>query len=178
MAKVEVDYTRYFAQLHEALSSGGALLVSVDEDGRPNAMTIGWATLGIVWSRPICTVLVRPSRYTYGCLEAAGDFTVCVPYPDMREVADFCGTRSGRDHDKFAECGITAVPSATVKSPIIGECGVCWECRTICTNDITAATLAPEISSSAYAGGDYHRVYYGLVQRCIADDDFEERFRT
>ncbi len=176
MPKVKVDYTKYFAQLHESLGSSGALLVSLDQDNRPNAMTIGWATLGVVWSQPICTVLVRPSRYTYGCINATGDFTVCVPYPEMRDVADFCGTRSGRDYDKFAECNLTALASETVQSPGIEECGAIWECRTIYTSDVKAETLAAEIDNSAYAGGDYHRVYYGLVQRCIADEDLEERF--
>lgn len=176
MAKIAVDFTRYFAQLHRSLSSGGALVVSLDPDGRPNPMTIGWATMGIAWSLPVCSVLVRPSRYTYGCLNATGDFTVCVPYPQMSSVADFCGTRSGRDYDKFAECNLTALPSETVQSPGIAECGVIWECRTIYTDDLDAGTLAPEIARSVYGGGDYHRIYYGLVERCVADPDIEQRF--
>ena len=108
MAKIEVPYTAYFGRSCETLGSGGSLLVSVDADGRPNAMTIGWALLGVVWSRPTCAVLVRPSRYAYGCVEATGDFTVNVPAPSLAEQVLSGGTESGREWDKFGECGLTA----------------------------------------------------------------------
>ena len=68
MAKTDIAFTDHFDRFCGALGSGGSLLVSLDDKGKPNVMTIGWATLGIVWGRPICTVLVRPSRYTYGCM--------------------------------------------------------------------------------------------------------------
>ncbi len=174
MPKIEVDYAAHFAQFNASLTTDGALLVSLDENGRPNPMTIGWAMLGVVWSLPICTVLVRPSRYTYGCMNATGDFTVCVPYPGMGEEVMFCGTRSGRRYDKMAECGFTALPSQTVKSPGIDECGLILECRTMYTSDIDPANLSSEIG--AYASGDYHRIYYGMIQRTIADEGFAERY--
>ena len=45
---------------------GGVFLISNDKESlRPNVMTIGWLELGIVWRRPIITVLVRPSRHTF-----------------------------------------------------------------------------------------------------------------
>lgn len=174
--KVVVDPALHFAQLHQSLTNGGALVVSVDSSGRPNPMTIGWASMGTAWSRPVLTILVRHSRYTYECLNTTGDFTVCVPYPQTRSVVEFCGTRSGRDCDKFVKCGLTVLPSQAVSSPGIAECGVIWECRTIYTSDPDTDTLAPELVSTIYGGGDYHRIYFGQVERCIADPDFETRF--
>ncbi len=176
MAKVAVDHTRYSKQLYHSLGDGGALVMSLDSDGRPNPMTIGWATLGSIWSLPICTILVRPSRYTFSCLNITGDFTLCLPYPQMRSATNFCGTHSGRDHDKLAECNLTGMPSESVKSPGIAECGVIWECRIVYTDDLNPDTLAPEIIRSAYVGDDYHRFYYGLVERCCADPNFEADF--
>jgi flavin reductase (DIM6/NTAB) family NADH-FMN oxidoreductase RutF len=37
---------------------------------------------------------------------------------------------SGRDHDKFKECGLTPVTSRYVKPPIIEECIAHFECET------------------------------------------------
>lgn len=169
MAKSDVAFSDHFEQFCEGLRRDGLLLVSLDEGGRPNAMTIGWATLGIIWGRPMCLVLVRPSRYTYGCIEATGDFTVNVPPLDLAEHVLFCGTKSGRDYDKFAECGFTAAPGREVKSPTIEECALCYECRTVHRNDVIPEQFAPEIVGEFYGAGDFHRVYYGQIVATYAD---------
>ncbi len=169
MVKTEVGFTAYFDRYCETLGSGGSLLVSLDGGGRPNAMTIGWALLGVVWGRPMCAVLVRPSRYTYGCIEATGDFTVNVPPPELAEEVLFCGTESGRDWDKFAECGFTATPGRKVKSPGIAECWITHECVVVQKNDVAPEHFVPEIVDALYARGDFHRVYYGEIVASYAD---------
>ena len=163
MTETDFTFSDRFAEFCEGLRRDGLLLVSLDGEGRPNAMAIGWATLGIIWGRPICTVLVRPSRYTYRCIEATGDFTVNVPPPELAEQVLFCGTKSGREHDKFAECGFTATPGREVKSPGIGECVACYECRVVQKNDVVPEHFAPEIVGECYRAGDFHRVYYGEI---------------
>ena len=40
-----------------------------------NTMTIGWCQLGSLWSIPVCTVYVRPERYTYQFMEESRYFT-------------------------------------------------------------------------------------------------------
>ena len=176
--RIAVPSDRYLLQLCKSLAEGGVLLVSLDENRRPNAMTIGWGQLGIIWGKWICTVLVRPSRYTYGCCNATGDFTVNVPYPSQAALASFCGTQSGRDYDKFAECRITAVPArcGEIASPYIGECGLAYECRTVHFNEVIPAHLSKDVAASAYPEGNYHRVYFGEVLAAHAHEDFEERF--
>jgi len=53
--KKKIDWYEGIGPLQEALSTNGAFLVTRDETGRPNAMTIGWGQIGIVWSRPVST---------------------------------------------------------------------------------------------------------------------------
>ena len=168
MAETDFAFTERFAEFCEGLRGDGLLLVSLDEGGRPNAMTIGWATLGVIWGRPMCLVLVRPSRYTYACIEATGDFTVNVPPPELAEQVLFCGTESGRDYDKFAECGFTATPGRAVRSPGIEECVLCYECRVVQKNDVIPEQFAPEIVGEFYGAGDFHRVYYGEIVAAYA----------
>ena len=175
MPKVEVAYDRFFPQFTHSLNHGGALLVSLDSENRPNAMTIGWGMVGVIWGKPIFAALVRPSRFTYGCIEATGDFTVCVPYADLAEEVLFCGTESGRGYDKFAECKFAALPSAAVKSPGIEQCGLIYECAVVHRNDVIPAELTDSIVHSCYPAGDFHRIYFGEILRVVADEDFEAR---
>ena len=173
--KIEAAYTDHLKETLSVLRNPGLLLVSADVDGKPNAMTIGWGTIGIIWGKPIFTVLVRPSRFTYDLMENASDFTVNVPSADMRSVVAFCGSASGRDHDKFAEKGLIAVPGKKVKTPIIEECVIHYECKIVHKNDVMKDELASEIVSSAYSGGDFHTIYYGEILSVYASPDAREK---
>ena len=169
--KIEASPTDYLKETLDKLRNPGLLLVSVDADGKPNAMTIGWGTIGIIWGKPIFVVLVRPSRYTHGLIEQTEDFTVNVPSADMADVVAFCGSASGRDHDKFAEKGLVAVPGRKVKSPIIDQCVIHYECKVVHKNDVLKDNLAGEIISSAYPRGDFHTIYYGEILSVYASPD-------
>lgn len=175
MAKETVHYLDYWRETAEVMAEDGLLLVSVDRQGKPNAMTIGWGTVGWVWRGPVFLVLVRPSRYTYELIDETGDFTVNVPPPEFAEVLSFCGGFSGRNRDKFAERGLTALPGKHVRSPIVGECLIHYECRVIHKNDIADAALDPVIRMNSYPTGDYHRVYFGEIVDVYADEDAQER---
>lgn len=175
MAKVRVRYTDYFAQTIQRMREDGLLLVTQGGDGKPNVMTIGWGTMGSIWSRPVFIVLVRPSRHTYSRLEQASDFTVNVPPRDLAAAASYCGTVSGRDHDKFQEMHLTPIPSREVRPPILKECVVHYECRTLHRNDVVPEALAQAVREEAYPGGDFHRIYFGEIVAAYADEDAAQR---
>jgi len=172
--KVEIGYTDYLKETFEVMGKMGLLLVSVDPAGKPNAMTIGWGTVGIIWGKPIFTVLVRPSRYTHNCIEHTCDFTVNIPSKKMSDIVAFCGSESGRDYDKFKEKGMIAVPGKTVKSPIIEQCLIHYECKVVHRNDVLKEKLDGKIISSAYKSGDFHTIYYGEILRVCASPDFRK----
>jgi flavin reductase (DIM6/NTAB) family NADH-FMN oxidoreductase RutF len=173
--KTEVSYTDYLKETLDKLANPGLLLVSAGSDGKPNAMTIGWGTIGIIWGKPIFIVLVRPSRYTYKLMEQSDDFTVNVPSSKMKDAVAFCGTKSGRDYDKFAEKKMTAVPGKKVKSPIIDECVIHYECKVVHKNDVLKGKLDDKIISSAYSSGDFHTIYYGEILAVYASSDVKEK---
>jgi len=175
MAKVEVEYTTYLREALDTMAHGGLLLACADEAGRPNAMTIGWGTVGVIWGKPIFVVLVRPSRYTYELIEKAGAFTVNVPTKDLKVAVAFCGTVSGREYDKFAEKGLTAIDGEKVGVPSIEECVVHYECKVVHKNDVLREVLDGEIDASAYPAGDYHRLYYGEILGTYATEDAAEK---
>ena len=172
--KEDMDFTEHYGSVVEVLTSRGLLLGSYDAKGKPNLMTIGWGTLGSIWSKPIWIVLVRPSRYTYECIEHSGGFTVNVPPKSMAGVCETCGTRSGRSTDKFAACGLTAEKAITVNAPTVAECPIVYECEVVHTSDVLEPRLSREIIASAYKGGDFHSVYWGeILAARIARDAFK-----
>jgi flavin reductase (DIM6/NTAB) family NADH-FMN oxidoreductase RutF len=165
----------YLTETVQGLSHPGLLLVSLDARRRPNAMTIGWGSIGIFWGKSIFVVPVRESRYTYGCIEKTGDFTVNVLPRKLADIATFCGTVSGRDHDKFTEARLTPTAGQRVKSPIIEECVLHYECRVVHLNDVLAKTLAKELGRSCYPRGDYHRLFFGEILTVRAEAGLRRR---
>jgi flavin reductase (DIM6/NTAB) family NADH-FMN oxidoreductase RutF len=117
--------------------------------------------------------MVRPSRHTYKNIERGGCFTVNVPTEAMAGACALCGSKSGRDTDKFAACGLTAERAGAVEAPIVAESPLVYECRVVHTNDVMSPQLAEEIRKSAYPGGDFHRIFWGEIlaaraQRTVA----------
>ena len=175
MAKIQVGATDYLPETIQALASPGLLLVSLDKRGRPNVMTIGWGSIGTYWAKPVFIVPVRESRYTYRCMNGTGDFTVNVLPRKLADLAAFCGTVSGRDHDKLPEANLTATPSLSVKSPIIEECVLSYECKVVYVNDVVPKALAQDLAGACYPKGDYHRLFFGQILNVRAESNLRRR---
>jgi flavin reductase (DIM6/NTAB) family NADH-FMN oxidoreductase RutF len=147
----------------------GAFL-TVKSGNALNTMTIGWATFGVVWRKPIMMVSVRSSRHTFRIIESAKDFTVTVPAGDMHKETDFCGSKSGRDVDKFMMCHLETTDSREVASPIIKIPGRHYECKIIYKSAMDPAHLEKDYDSSLYPKKDYHTLYFGEILACYETD--------
>jgi flavin reductase (DIM6/NTAB) family NADH-FMN oxidoreductase RutF len=111
-----------------------------DADGKANIMTAAWA--GICCSKPPCVaVSLRKATYSYGSIISRQAFTVSVPHEKHVKEADYVGMASGRDVDKFAVTGLTAVKSDLVDAPYVAEFPLVLECRLLHTLEIGLHTL-------------------------------------
>ena len=134
-----------------------------------NTMTIGGATFGTLWKKPIMMVYVRSSRYTFEVIEVAKDFTVTVPAGDMHKEIAFCGSKSGRDVNKFKMCNLETTDSYQVASPIIRTRGRHYECKIIYKSAMDPAHL-DEDYGSLYPNKDYPSLYFGEILACYETD--------
>jgi flavin reductase (DIM6/NTAB) family NADH-FMN oxidoreductase RutF len=116
------------------------LIGSYDAEGKPNLMTIAWG--GICCSQPPCvTISLRKATYTYACIMERKAYTVGIPSVDFIKEADYCGIATGRDTNKFADLGLTAVKSDLVDAPYANELPVVIECKLLRTVEIGLHTL-------------------------------------
>lgn len=111
------------------------LVGTYDADGRANVMTAAWS--GLCCSKPPCVaVALRAATYSHGSIIARQAFTVNIPSEEHVRVVDQVGLVSGRDGDKFARVGLTAVASDVVDAPYVDEFPVVLECRLLHTLEI------------------------------------------
>ncbi len=105
------------------------VMVSVaDQAGRQNILTVAWAGT-ICTNPPMVSISVRPERYSYHMIKESGEFVINLTTEELAFATDYCGVVSGRDHDKFAEMKLTALPGEQVSAPLIAESPVNLECR-------------------------------------------------
>jgi flavin reductase (DIM6/NTAB) family NADH-FMN oxidoreductase RutF len=144
-----------------ALDVEWALLVAGRE--RPNPMTVSWGGLGTLWNKPVVTVYVRPTRHTCGLLEAHLEFTLCFLPPTLKPALDLCGSRSGRDTDKWVAAGLQAEPSAAVAVPRVAGSSLVLEARVVAKMQLEPAQFLDPGIEKLYPRRDYHRVFIGEV---------------
>ena len=112
-----------------ALNPVPVVLVSCGLE-KPNLITLAW--VGVACSQPpVITIAVRPERWSHTLILEAGEFVVNLPRVDQFKAVDYCGHVSGRDVDKWAACGFTPAPAKKIRTPLVAECPVAMECRTL-----------------------------------------------
>jgi len=142
--------------------------ITVKHGDKLNTMTIGWATVGRVWNKPVMTTMVRYSRFTHDIISKADSFTVSFSLDEsLKEALATCGTKSGRDMDKFKECGITPEYISDIKSPYIAEGDLNIVCKIVYKHPMDPHMLSDEIQDKWYKDEDYHVIYYGEILKVL-----------
>jgi len=130
---------------------------------RVNPMTVGWGQVGRLWNRPVCTVYVRPQRYTFGLMNESRYFSLSFLPEDLHGIVALCGSQSGRDTDKVAESGLTLLTGQA--APCYEEAELTLICRTLYVQDLDGACfLDREADRQNYPRKDYHRMYVGQIE--------------
>ena len=159
-----IDAFDYAGHICKALPKGILMTTAVGE--KVNTMTIGWGTIGIQWGKPIFIGFVRDSRYTKELLDQNGEFTINVPLGDMdKKILGYCGTKSGRDCDKFADLCLTREAPEVISVPGIRELPLTLECKVIYRQWQEEDRLPADLYGRYYPGpvGDYHTAFYGEI---------------
>ena len=127
-----------------------------------NAMTIGWGTWGVLWGRPVVTVYVSSSRYTYDFMERNDYFTV-TGFPEaMKPALSYIGSHSGRDGDKLKEAGLT--PEFTeLGNPIFAEANLAIECKLLYKEVLDVEQVPDNVRAMYDKGVGPHSMYIGEI---------------
>ena len=105
-----------------------SVLVSCGTLEKANLITVGWT--GVICTRPPrISIAVRPERHSHGILTQTREFVLNLTPASLCEVADYCGTVTGRLVDKAKKTGLTLIPSKEVAAPTVADCPLSLECR-------------------------------------------------
>jgi len=142
-------------------------LLSAGDAEKHNTMTIAWGSLGIMWAKPVFSVVIRPQRYTKEFVDSNELFSVSF-FPDgYRKALNILGTKSGKDCDKIAESGLTPFfPDGTVA---FEEANMIFICKKLHGGQQLDPTvfIDKSLDSVMYPKKDYHYYYTGEIVKVL-----------
>lgn len=116
------------------------VLVGSSVDGKPNFMAVAWC--GIVNSRPpMISVALQHPRHTLKGIQQNNTFSVNVPSVEQVKETDYCGTVSGGNTDKVADCKFQLFYGKLPTAPLINQFPVNLECRVVQTLNLGSHVL-------------------------------------
>ena len=127
-----------------------------------NVMVASWGFVGVMWGKKVFVAPVRDSRYTKVMLDKTGEFTVSVPAAGtMKKEIAFCGSKSGRDYDKWAETGMKKKAAKVVGTCLVEGCERYFECRVL--GVLPMGDMDLSAVEEWYPTGDKHNFYFGEI---------------
>ena len=107
-----------------------ASVISVGTGEEANLITLAYVGK-VCLNPPIIAISIQPKRYSYQLIEKHGEFVINYPTIEQLREMDYCGTRSGRDVNKWNELNLTKEEASIVKVPMIKEFPWNMECKVI-----------------------------------------------
>ena len=152
--------TEIFSQFNDQWA-----LLCAGTKAQHNTMTISWGGMGTLWSKPVVTVYVKPSRYTYHFMNDHEYFTVSFYPKAYKKALVLMGSRSGRDIDKDAASKLTVRDLG--KAVTYEEAEVTLLCRKIYDQDMDVSHIPQDVVQTHYAYEKPHRMFIGEVVEII-----------
>lgn len=173
--KKSIDVYSYMNEIVSGIKDG--CLITVKSGDKVNPMTISWGKIGIEWNKLIFIAYVRTGRFTHELLEKELEFTVNIPLDKrdsrIKNILSYCGTKSGRNHDKVSDLELELTNSDIIYSPGINELPLTLECNVIFSQDQDSERISEKLQKRFYPSGidsdypgsnkDFHTMFYGEI---------------
>jgi flavin reductase (DIM6/NTAB) family NADH-FMN oxidoreductase RutF len=115
-------------RIYQMLYPVRVCLITCRHGGKDNVMAASWV-FPLSMDPPLFGVSVSPKRHSHRIIRESGAFGINLPGPELQAAVAACGTKSGRDADKFLEAGLAKEDGLRV--PLIRECLASIECEVV-----------------------------------------------
>ena len=117
------------SQAFTLMEPGPVVLVTTNDGGRNNIMTISWTM--VMDFTPRFAMTTGNWNHSFRALRKTRECVIAIPPVDLLDKVVGIGTCTGADTDKFTRFRLTPLPGKRVKAPLIKECLANIECRVV-----------------------------------------------
>lgn len=103
-------------------------VISVNKKGYPNGMIAGW-NMKCSGKPPLFAVSLSKKGNTHKLIKESKEFVIAIPNKELEKYVEFFGSTHGNLMNKFKESKIETTKAKYVKSPLIKNATVNFECE-------------------------------------------------
>lgn len=103
-------------------------VISVDKNGKPSGMIAGW-NMKCSMEPPLFAVSLSKKGNTHKLIQQSKEFVIAIPNKELEKSLLLFGSTHGNEIDKFAESKIETAKAEFVKSPLIKNATINFECE-------------------------------------------------
>ena len=127
-----------------------------------NPMVCSWGFVGVMWGKKLFIAPIRDSRFTKGLVDKSGEFGVSIPSAGtMKKELGFCGSKSGRDFDKWKETGLQKKNAQKIKTALVDGCAKYFECKVVGVLSMKGMDISAV--QNWYPTDDLHNLFFGEI---------------
>lgn len=142
-------------------------LITAGNREKFNTMTVSWGGMGVLWNKNVAFIFIRDSRYTKEFIDRNDFFSVSFLSENYREALNICGSKSGRDVDKFKEANLT--PAFRHNIPYVDEANLVFLCNKLSAIPMLDDTFVDKkLLEKFYADKDMHTMYIAEIIESMA----------
>ena len=141
----------------------------------PNVLTAAWHT-PLSHNPPLLGISIDLRRYSNGLIRDHKEFVINLVSREFKSAVECCGSKSGREGDKFTAAGLVYQPAHNVCPPVIVGALAHLECKVV--NELQTGDHTLFIGNVVYAEAlvdsfsDGWEQPEGQVLLCIQRDRF------
>ncbi|MDO4198246.1 MAG: flavin reductase [Erysipelotrichaceae bacterium] len=141
--------------------------IAMASDGeRTNGLTIGWLSIGRLWSKPMATVYINKQRYSKEIFDKAKTYSINFLKDEYKSLNGYFGRVSGKDEDKIKKSGLTIAEDI---APYFEENRLTILCTILGRSDFDLEHVDPDVYDW-YKKDGVHTLYYGKIEKILINE--------
>ena len=166
MSKFKEIKPEHFQQNPFTLIGKDWMLITAEKAGKVNTMTASWGGFGVMWSKNVAYIVIRPQRYTKEFIDNSDTFSLTFLDNSFRKTLNYLGTISGRDEDKIGKSKLTILHSDDI--PYFEEANITILCKKLYAQEFKADYfIDQELNEEWYPSVDHHTLYISEVTKIL-----------
>lgn len=142
------------------------MLITPVKGESANPMTASWGGLGVLWSRPVAYIFLRPQRLTRELVDDQEGFSLNILDESFRKQYGICGSKSGRDIDKMQVCGFDKRMEGDI--PYIAQAHTVLICKKLYRQHMEPGLFVdPAMNEEFYPESDHHYLYVAEITKAL-----------
>ena len=134
-------------------------VLSIDKNNTANGMACGW-NMKVSHEPFRFAVCLSKKSNTLQLIQESKEFVVAIPNSSLQEELEKFGTLKGEEVNKFKEVDIKVLPSKKIKTPILKDATLNFECELFKQVDVGDHIMCIGTILESYCDESKDTIYY------------------